>query len=40
VFAQNIVGLVGTFGEVKAEKLTGTTITGKTIQSASGVSKP
>ena len=40
VFAKNIVGLVGTFGTIKAENIEGTTITGKTIQSASGVSKP
>ena len=36
VFAKNIVGLVGTFGEVKAEKITGTTITGKTITNDNG----
>lgn len=34
VFAQQIVGLIGTFGSVKVDNLVGDTISGKTIQSA------
>ena len=34
VFAQQIVGLIATFGSVKADNITGDSISGKTLQSA------